>query len=190
METKTWKVTSSADVKVGEVCYVYMLVIISVYIVYGHHTATIFSPHIPFSQYFCSPLFPRPPSLILHFSLPLVLSSSSFSFYFSPSPSAPDQGEAIFSSNPLLILAQCSWKMYSRQTVGRCRLALGPQRELGSALMEHYFQPLHLSIHLSSLYLFPIHLYVYPSIRLSVYLSIYITFENALRRAQSWKQKP
>lgn len=56
-------------------------------------------------------------------------------------PPAPDQGEAICRGNPSLILAQSSWKMYSRLTVGRCRLALGPQQEPSSALMEHYFAP-------------------------------------------------
>ena len=121
---------------------IYMLVVLHVDIMCGHHLwktilhfPPLYSPH-PFPSSCC---------VLLYFTSPvpsLLYSHPSLSLPF-PLHRPPDQGEAICSSNPSLILAQRSWKMYSRQTVGRCRLVPGPQHEPGSALMEHYFQPLH-----------------------------------------------
>lgn len=95
---------------------------------------------------FCSPLIHLSSSPLRCFpSLPPSLNflrpSPSLFLSLSLSVRPPDQGEAICGGNPSLILAQRSWKMYSRQTVGRCRLVLGPQQVPGSALMEHYFHP-------------------------------------------------
>lgn len=122
---------------------------------------------------FCSPLIHLSSSPLRCF--PSLLRSTSsvplppfLSLSLSVRP--PDQGEAICGGNPSLILAQRSWKMYSRQTVGRCRLVLGPQQVPGSALMEHYFHPhavpsspympapsLSLSLRLSGLFFFSHH---------------------------------
>lgn len=144
---------------------------------------------------FCSPLFHLPSSL--HCSLPPLLST------FFPSLSSflslpPDQGEAICSGNPSLILAQRSWKMYSRQTVGRCRLALGPQQVPGSALMEHYFHPFHPTIppfhilYVSSLppfgFSFMILSYSETKYVLILFLSIYISIY--LNYFWKWSSRP
>lgn len=171
---------------------VILVIIIYLYIIL-YYTFLPFIPNIPFNHpallYFTSPHLCTVPSLSYTHPLSCFLS-----------PSATDQGEAICSSNPSLILTQRSWKMYSRQTVGRCRLALGPQQEPGPALMEHYFHPLHptippLPIYVSSLLPFvffvifiilsyskteyihlSIYLFIYPSIYLSMHFYLWKCF--------------
>lgn len=153
-------------------------------------------PHIPFNHPFLfSSISPLLISALFFPPFTLILLFPSFF----PSPSAPDQGEAICSSNPSLILAQRSWKMYSRQTVGRCRLALGPQQEPGSALMEHYFQPLHPSTPPVHIHLLPpslppsFHLFHYsPILKQTICLSIYLRYfwKCSSPHSLSLKQKP
>lgn len=173
-----------------------MVIIRSWYCAGTPHLKYLNTPHDPFTHpVLFSSMSPLPVSTLLTPSFTL-------NFRVLSRRQSPHQGEAICSGNPLLILAQRSWKMYSRQTVGRGRSVLGPQQVPGFALMEHYFHPFHpsippLHIRLLSrslrlvglLFFFIIPSYsktqcvhiLFPSIHLSIYLN-YLWKQSSLSK--------
>lgn len=95
--------------------------------------------------------FPPPPRF-LHRS---ALSTSSL-LSFSPG----NQGEAICSRDPSLILAQRSWKMYSRQQADRGEMQIGPSARVWLCINGTLFAPAHpVSVSLFCLYSTSVHLY-------------------------------